>query len=481
MLPVATLDAAMVLAETAEMPLHTLGILILEPLEEPEGSPYQVMREMFEARLYLVPPFRRRLVQGPMRLGDLHWVEDPDFDLDRHLLRATLPAPGGDAELAALVGAYAARLLDRDKPLWEVMLVEGLEGGRVAAVAKVHHAAMDGGRLVALLGHLFDRSPDGILEPLGQDPWKGEALPSTLFLAADTVRTLAGKPGRVIQAVADIAGALRRSRGTRSAGGETAGSARTAGSPEQPPIEVPRTPWMGALTTHRAVSFADVPLEDLRAIRTAYGTTINDVILAACSETLRRWLLAHGALPDRPLIANVPIAVRGAEDDGSAGNQVSMLRVHLPIGEEDPVACLRLIHAETQRSKAAHHASGGNVLSRFTDLALNLTVPWLLTQAVELFSRSGAADYTPALWNVVISNVPGPGHDLYCAGAKVTRIYPFGPVQHGSGLNLTVLSTPERMCLGAMACTEHVPDLDAVAQGFSEAVAALLERASSEA
>jgi WS/DGAT/MGAT family acyltransferase len=218
-------------------------------------------------------------------------------------------------------------------------------------------------------------------------------------------------------------------------------------------------------------------MEDLRTIRAAFGTTINDVVLAACAASLRRWLLDRDALPTEPLVANVPIAVRAPEGDTDVGNRVSMLRVHLPVQEPDPAERLRLIHAETSVGKQQHRGSGGNVFQHFSDLVLNLTVPWVLTHAIGLYSRSHAADYVPALWNVVISNVPGPRGELYCGGARVSRIYPFGPVQHGSGLNLTVISTETHMCLGALACPALVPNLKGITDEFVRDIGRLRELA----
>ena len=471
MLPVASLDAAMVIAETPEMPLHTLGVLILDVPEGSEATAYDHLRRLIEARIAGVPPFRRRLVQGPLKLGDLRWIEDPGFDLDAHLLRRQLPAPGTERELAALVGSYAAGLLDREKPLWELMLVEGLAGGRVAVVAKIHHAAMDGGRLVALLGQLFDAAPDAPPSSPAHDSWQPDRLPGTLWFATDTLRTLAHKPRNAAHAVAQIGQSLRRS----AAQGAAAPPPEAPPSgPKRTPLGVPRTPWTGALTTKRSVAFADVPMNDLRAVRAAFETTINDVVLAACTAGLRRWLTEHDALPEHPLVANVPVAVRAPEGEAETGNRVSMLRVHLPVQERDPVQRLRLIHAETSVQKRKHRGRGGNVFQHFSDLVLNLTVPWVLTHAVGLYARSHAADFVPAPWNLVISNVPGPTRDLYCGGSRVSRIYPFGPVQHGSGLNLTVLSTPSHMCLGALACRERVPDLEDITQEFVREVGRLL-------
>jgi len=180
---------------------------------------------------------------------------------------------------------------------------------------------------------------------------------------------------------------------------------------------------------------------------------------------LRSWLHAHGGLPERPLVANVPVTVR-SEGEAEAGNRVSMILAHLPIRTDDPVERLMEIRRETRRAKELHGSAKDDVLRQATDLLTNVTVPWLLTHAVEVYARSHLADRLPFFWNLVISNLPGPPIPLYCAGVKLLRLYPFGPVQQGSGLNLTVMSTMDRLCLGAMACKRMVPDVEDIATGF---------------
>ena len=458
---VTSLDAGMLYAETPEMPLHTMGVVILEP--SPGEPPFQVMRRVFEERIHLLAPLRRRLVQGPLKLGDPHWIEAPAFDLDNHLRRAAIPSPGSMRELADFVGDLAGRLLERSKPLWEVVLVEGVEGGRVAIVAKVHHAAMDGGQVVALLlGCLFDPTPEGRTVPPPGEAWTPDREPSLAWYAADTARSLVGRPLQAVRAIGDIAtrmgrGALAR-RGSR-------------GSPASL-FEAPATPFNGALTPHRSVALADVAFDDLKTIKRAFGTTINDVVLAASCDALRSWLLAHGGVPERPLVVNMPVAVRtkGEED---AGNRVSMILVHLPVQIDDPVERLMAIRTETRRAKAEHLQAGGDVFRQFTDVLTNITVPWLLIHAMELYSATHVADRLPIPWNLVISNLPGPAVPLYCGAAKLIRVYPLGPVQQGSGLNLTVLSTMDRLCFGALACKEMVPDVEDLATGFVSATAVL--------
>jgi diacylglycerol O-acyltransferase / wax synthase len=458
---VTSLDAGMLYAETREMPMHTMGVVILEP--SPGEPPFPVMRRRFEERMHLLAPLRRRLVQGPLGLGDPHWIEDPAFELDQHLRRAAIPSPGSMRELAEFVGDSAGRLLERSKPLWEVVLVEGVEGGRVAIVAKVHHAAMDGGQVVArLLGCLFDPTPGGRSVPPPGEAWTPDREPSLAWFASDAARSLATRPLHAARAIGHVAAEI----------GQAALARRGRAGSSASLFEAPATPFNGALTPHRSVALADVAFEDLKRVKRAFGTTINDVVLAACCEALRSWLLAHGGLPERPLVVNVPVAVR-TEREEDAGNRVSMILVHLPLQIADPVERLMAICAETRRAKAEHRRVGGDVFQQFTDVLTNITSPWLLAHAMELYSSTHVADRLPYLWNLVISNLPGPAVPLYCGAARVVRVYPLGPVQQGSGLNLTVLSTLDRLCFGAMACKEMVPDVEALATGFVDATEVL--------
>jgi diacylglycerol O-acyltransferase / wax synthase len=463
MIRVSSLDAGMLYAETPEMPMHTMGVLILE---QPGHSIFEALGRVIEERLHLLPPFRRRLVEDPLQLGNPYWIEDPEFSLENHFRRAAVPSPGSMRELTEFVGEVASRMLDRSKPLWELQLVEGLEGGNVAIVAKIHHAAMDGGRLVALIGVLLDFTPDGYLTPRPHDAWVPDSEPSFWWLAADTARALARKPFGALRSITDVGttmlgNALPR-RGSKGDGAKL--------------FEAPPTPLNGALSPQRVVAMADVSFDDVKTIKNAFGTTVNDVVLAASCGALQSWLLARGGLPERPLVANVPVTVR-TDGENEVGNRVSMILVRLPARTEDPVTRLMTIRFETRRAKEQHGSAKGDVFRQATDLLTNITVPWLLTHAVEVYARSHLADRLPFLWNLVISNLPGPPMPLYCGGATLRRLYPFGPVQHGSGLNLTVMSTMDRLCLGAMACKRMVPDVEDITAGFVREIEILRKRA----
>ena len=316
--------------------MHTMGVLLLE---KPAHSLYDRLRRSLQKRLHLIEPFRRRLVAGPLQIGDPHWLEDPDFDLDNHLLRTALPAPGGTRELEDYAGDLAGRLLDRARPLWEMHLVEGLRGGRVALIVKVHHAAMDGGRLVALMGALLDPSPRGRRIPPPDHAWIPEQEPSLAWMALDASRTVAAKPLNALRTITEIGGVLLRNRG-----GDNPDTMTDEHRPRV--FHAPATPFNGRLSAQRAVAMADVAFDDVKLIKDAFDTTVNDVVLAASCAGLRAWLLAHDAPPAQPLIATVPVSVRGeGAGDAESGNRVSMILAELPVQDDDAVRRLRAFAA----------------------------------------------------------------------------------------------------------------------------------------
>ncbi|MBW1907837.1 MAG: DUF1298 domain-containing protein, partial [Deltaproteobacteria bacterium] len=285
-----------------------------------------------------------------------------------------------------------------------------------------------------------------------------------------SLRTLVGKPRRAVKAATKVASAVRgkgEAKASPSADGDV--------SEKAPLFEAPPTPFNGALTPNRSVAFADVSLDDVKAIKRAFGTTVNDVVLAACCASLRSWLGAHGGLPERPLVATVPVSIR--RDGDQDGNRVSVIRVHLPIQSDDPVERLMAINEETTAAKRRHRSGGGSdILENVAALINNVTVPWVMTHLVDLYSSRHLADRVPPLWNLIISNVPGPPVPLYAKSARLRQLFPLGPAQQGSGLDITVMSVADRLCLGAMACTELVPDVQDIATGFANEIEMLKAR-----
>jgi WS/DGAT/MGAT family acyltransferase len=465
MIPISSLDAGLLYVETEEMTMHTMGILLVEPPGNTETSAMDLVRGALEERLHLIPPFRRKLVQGPLKIGDPYWIEDSEFELGKHLSHHVLPAPGSLHELDALIGELAGGCLGRDKPLWELAVIEGLENGKIAIVTKIHHATMDGGRGAALMGQLFSTEPHGEV-PAPEEPWVPEREPTTPWLVADTVRTLLGKPRRVAAAAVGVVSGLR--------GGEAKGDEPAKeDTPDKPGLfEAPSTMFNRVLTPNRSVALCDVPLEDVKNVGRSLGATVNDVVLAASCASLRSWLLSHGGLPDRPLIGVVPVSLREEGDHGE-GNRVTVMRVRLPIDIEDPIERVRAIHTVTRSEKKGQNRSGGGMVKHVVDILVNTSTPWLLT---EIFARySLIAERIPPMWNVVVSNIAGSPVPLYFGGARLRQLYPLGPVQQCAGLNITVLSTDGRLCFGALACTDLVPDVEEIASEFEAEIGRLKE------
>lgn len=459
------MDATFVYMETPDMHAHVVGTLLLDPSTVKGGYSFEGVKDLLRDRIHLVPPFRRRLIEVPFKLAHPVWIEDPDFDLDRHVHRVGVPPPGTAQDLADFVGEFASEPLDRNRPLWTMTVVEGLEDGMIALVSKIHHAAIDGVSGADLMVHLFDLSPE--VEPVERPEQRlVDRVPSDAELVLGALGTIATQPLGFVK-MADrarkgILGAVRTQRN------------RPEGSrPVTLPFTAPKVPFNGAITPHRAVAFGRASLEDMKVIKRAFGTTVNDVVLAACTMSLRHWLIAHDALPDKPLVASCPVSVHDEQKDAPGTNKVSSMFVSLPVTTADPVEQLRLIHEDTKGAKELNKAMGADLLTGLAEFA----PPRLLNRASQLYSRMNLADRHRPVHNLIISNVPGPPVPLYSAGARVEATYPMGPILEGSGLNLTVLSNMGNVDFGAMACKEMVPDLWDIAAGFADAVTELRKRA----
>ena len=456
------MDASFLYMETPSAHLHVVGTLVLDPSTAPEAYSFDNVVRLLEERMHLLQPFRRRLVTVPLDLSHPIWIEDPDFDITQHVHRTSAPAPGTMHELAVLVGDIASRPLDRRRPLWELWVVEDLEDGQLAMVTKMHHAAIDGVTGADLLASLFDLAPDAPPPPPPDTPWQPDAVPSDLELAADALRHIAGNPAR-------LAKVLRRTaRGVV----DVVERARRAEAEDRPtpalPFQAPRVRWSAAITPNRVVAFAKAALDDMKVVKAAFGTTVNDVVLAACTISLRRYLEAHDDLPDEPLLCSVPVSVHGrSESEGT--NQVSAMFVRLPVQLDDPAEILATINAETKEAKIMQSAIGADTLQDFAQFI----PPMVFNRAMRLYSRLDLADRHRPVHNLVVSNVPGPPIPLYAAGAQVKAVFPLGPLLEGAGINITVMSNMGHVDFGVIACPELVPDVWAIAGGFSEAVLAL--------
>jgi WS/DGAT/MGAT family acyltransferase len=323
-------------------------------------------------------------------------------------------------------------------------------------VAKLHHSSIDGVSGADLMVNLFDLTPDvAITEP--DTDWQPERPPSTLQLAG----AAAGSQFRLPFGLAKTA--VKTGQGLVRA----AVQRRREPPVEKPPSSgAPTTPFNASISPHRSVAYGRVSLEDVKATKNATGTKVNDVVLAACTHSLRQWLIAHEGLPDIPLVAACPMAVPVAEGEERPTNAMTILTVPLPVQLADPVEQLQAIHEASSRAKRGSQALGVDVLQGWAEY----TAPTIVSTMIRLYSNFDLADRHGPLANLIVSNVPGPPMELYCAGARVVATYPMGPLMEGVGLNLTVLSNMGNVDFGVIACRELVPDVWDLASGFEDAV-----------
>lgn len=458
---------------------HVGSVCVVDP---PADGPLTLerMTRLVQARLHLIPPFRRRLVQVPLGLDQPYWIEDPDFDVAFHVRELALPAPGDDRQLAEQVARLHARALDRRRPLWELYLIQGLAGGRQAIYSKVHHAAIDGVSGNDILGALLDLTPDGRPEDDHPPQWSGDAVPRMATLLARSAISLTGHPVRA----ARMSWGLARSLPTLAA------------SPARPRLPVvdrvldavvgrdddivlatsrlraPKTPFNASIGPHRRWAFRSLPLGRIKEVKNAAGVTVNDVVMALSAGALRRWLLEHDALPDAPLVAAVPVSVRSEAEQGASGNRISSMIAPLPTHIAEPLGRLHAAHESMRAAKEQHGALPADLLADVTEFAM----PALAGQAARLAARLRLVERVSA-FNLIVSNVPGPSIPLYYGGARLLAYYPLSAIADGQGLNLTVMSYGGQLHLGLVADRELVPDLDLIAGWFAEELDLLHEAA----
>jgi WS/DGAT/MGAT family acyltransferase len=457
------LDAAFLAMETPAMYGHVGSICILDPSGAATPLTLASLTDLIESRLHLIPPFRRRLVDVPLGLDQPYWIEDPDFDIEYHVRELALPAPGDDVQLAEQAARLHARHLDRRRPLWEVYLIHGLSGGRVAIYTKVHHAAIDGVSGNDILTAILDISPDGRPDDGAELPPRiVESEPSALSMMLRSAVSLAGHPIRGARLTYSLAMSLP-TLAASPARPRLPIIDRLLGRDSNvvlasPSLRAPSTPFNKPIGPHRRWAFRTVPFEDVRAVKNASGTTVNDVVMALCAGALRHWLEDHDALPDAPLVAAVPVSIRTEEQIGTGGNRVSSLMAALPTNLTDPAARLQAVHEAMRAAKEQHGAMPADLL---TDVA-QFAMPALAGQAARLSARLRLIERISP-FNLIISNVPGPNVPLYYAGARLLAYYPLSAIAEGQGLNITVMSYGGGLHFGLIADRDLVPDLDVLA------------------
>jgi WS/DGAT/MGAT family acyltransferase len=456
------LDATFLYPETPSAHMHVTGVSIFDPTTVPGGYEFEKVRELVENRLQLLPPFRRRLAEIPFGLHHPLWIEDPDFDLDFHIRRAALPAPGGQEELAEFAAEVNSRPLDRTRPLWEMYVIEGLENGLIATVTKTHHAAIDGVSGAELTVNLLDLQPEPMVVPPEDPPWQPDKVPTDMELVGYALASLARQPvaaAKAARRTAEMALTLRRRN-------------REPGiTPPPSPFSAPRTSINVSITPHRRVGFTEVTLDDVKMVKNALGGTVNDVVLALCSGALRRYFEDHKEEVEGSLLAMVPISVRTEDQKGAMGNRVSSMFVNLATDVDDPVKRLRTIHDSTKDAKEQEKAFSAEALTDWTEFA----APAVAARAFRLLSSTRIFDRTRPIFNVTISNVPGPNFPLYSAGARMVAMYPLGPILDGGALNITCMSYMGSMFFGLNADRDAVPDVQRIADHINDALGELVK------
>jgi WS/DGAT/MGAT family acyltransferase len=462
------LDASFLYLETPTLHMHVAMALVVDPSTVPGGYTFEGLRDLIAARTHATPVFRRRLVEVPFRLGHPVWVDDPDFDIAYHVRHAAVPRPGGLREFADYVGEVAGQQLDRSRPLWEIRIVDGLADGRVGVVAKMHHSTVDGLGGAALLSVLFDLEPSPAPPPAPPADAEVEPVPSGVELAGEAVAARLLRPLGLTRDLLRIGPRLWEVRQVRHRADH--GRPTTRGAL---PLTAPRTSFNAAITRRRQVALSAVGLDDVKRLKHATGTTVNDVVLALCTGALRTYLLDGDELPDRPLVAVVPVAVHGGEGAQHGSNQVSSLFVQLPTHLHDPLARLEAIRCGTAGAKEEHRALGADTLVNWAEYA----TPNTFVLGARLYSRMRLADRHRPVANLVVSNVPGPDFPLYLGGAELVAGYPLGPVMDGMGVNVTIMSYRGVLSWGIITCPEVVPRPWELAGAVPAALDELLEAA----
>ncbi len=455
------LDASFLHLEDGAAHMHVAGVMIFE------GSPppYDDLLEAIERRLGLVPRYRQRLAFVPLGQGRPKWVDDPHLNLRYHVRSTALPAPGSEQQLKDLAGRVFAQQLDRDKPLWEIWLVEGLEGDRFAMLSKTHHALVDGVSGVDIMSVLFDTSADPAAPTDTGERWLPRPLPSPVQLLGEALMERATIPGELARSVRSVfRGPRRVAEGLRDAA-VGVGAMAWAGLNPAPP-----TPYNKSIGPHRRYTWVRANLADLKAIKNELGGTVNDVVLATVAGALGKHLRRRGHNTDGlELKAMVPVSVRADVERGALGNRVAAMMAPLPVWCQDAVARLDIVREELKGLKSGGQAVGAQVLTELSGFAPST----VMGQASRVMARQ-------RFFNVVVTNVPGPQIPLYLAGRRMIDPFPMVPLAKNQGLGIALLSYAGRINFGLVGDFDVMWDLDDFADDIHDSLAELAAEAGVE-
>jgi WS/DGAT/MGAT family acyltransferase len=438
--------------------MHVASVTIFEG---PAPS-YQEFADSIAARLHMVPRYRQKLAFVPFGQGRPRWVDDPTFNISYHVRATALPPPGDEEQLRVLAGRVFSQRLDRDKPLWEVWLVEGLTGNRFALLSKVHHALVDGVSGADLMTVLFDASREP--EPAGEPgaTWQPRPLPSHSQLLAEALIERSTEPGEIVRTVRHaFRGPREFARNTLEAIGGMSALARGTLRP------APASPYNGSIGPHRRFTWVRVRLDDVKSIKNSLGGTVNDVVLATVTGAARRHLHARGVpTQDLTLRAMVPVSVRSDLEQGALGNRVAAMMAPLPVWCDNPTVRLDVIQDAMRNLKSSGQAVGAEMLTRIGGFA----PPTIMAQATRIGARQRA-------FNLVVTNVPGPQFPLYVQGRELLDVFPMVPLAANQRLGIALMSYNGAINFGLIGDYDTMPDLEDFARHLAESLEELADAA----
>jgi WS/DGAT/MGAT family acyltransferase len=437
------LDALFLDLEDRSAHMHVGAVALFEG----PCPPYRDLLALIESRIERVPRYRQRVMFVPLKSGRPVWIDETQFDLEYHVRHTALPPPGGEEELKRLVGRLLSQALDREKPLWELWLVEGLGDGRFAVVSKTHHCMVDGIAGVDLATVLMDTEPSHTPPP-APPPWTPRKAPRLTDLVVDSVKDQVTHPLRMVRQALEP-----NSEAVKLVGELFSGLKPLAGMLSMG--QAPPSPLNVTIGPHRRFEMVDLPLRRIKEIRATAGGTVNDVILGIVAGALRRWLIGRGAPPQADLRVLVPVSMRTRKGRGVPGNQVSAVFCGLPLTEESASERLRKVREEMMHVKRNGSAVGAHALSRLSDFA----PPQLLAQAARLQTVT-------RMFNLVVTNVPGPQFPLYLLGKRMLRCYPQVPLASHQAVGIALLSYDGCIGVGLLGDADGARDLPALGEAI---------------